>query len=86
LTEENENRKKKLKFYLFFLVVLGFGFMLSRQTPTALAMPSALFVLLFWRKELVFCPGWLGLQYSYFILPTVARMTGTHHHTQLLFR
>jgi hypothetical protein len=34
-------------------------------------------------RLLAFCLGWLRLHSSYFKLPDIAGMTGTHHHTQL---
>jgi hypothetical protein len=38
---------------------------------------------LFWRQSLAFYSRWSGPRPSYFSLPTVAGMTGTHHQAQI---
>jgi hypothetical protein len=57
---------------------------LARQALKSCFQPFLLW--LFWRwGSLAFCPGGPGQQ-SYFVLSTIAGMTGACHHTQIFPR
>jgi hypothetical protein len=47
------------------------------------ATPLALFALVILRWGFVLCPSQPGPQSCHFMLPTIAEMTGMHHHAQL---
>jgi hypothetical protein len=61
-------------------------FVVSKQVLYHLSQASSPFCFsYFGDRGLTFCPGWSGLQFSYFTLPTVDGMTGVFYHTQVFF-
>jgi hypothetical protein len=61
------------------------SFVLARQIFYPFSHVSSHFSLIILKTEsCFFCAGWPGPQSYFFKLPAVIRVTGVHHHTQLL--